>query len=190
MVACVWKDSALVFNLSTCYNVVPNERWDVVDRKVREKSGCWGKESLACPPSIIQFNKYMGGVDRHDHLRSSYTLQRSSSKWWLYFTWFAVDIALVNSYLIYKEMFPKMTHKKFQLQVCVHSVGHKLNDFIPLCKCYGSFMWRWITGLLIISCHSYCRLQNNWLADMQVANGNLSNQLLIFWIVLLLQCMK
>ena len=80
MVAYVWKDSALVFNLSTCYNVVPNRRHDVVERKVRDNAGTWGKESFACPPSIIEFNKYMGDVDRHDHLRSSYSLQRCDTK--------------------------------------------------------------------------------------------------------------
>ena len=121
IVACVWKDSATVFNLSTCYDVVPNQRRDVIDRKVRsEKSGGWIKEAYACPPSIIEYNKYMGGVDRHDHLRSSYSLQRSSPKWWMYIAWFAIDVALVNAYLIYKETFPKETHKKFQLQVSIN----------------------------------------------------------------------
>lgn len=118
IVACLWKDSALVFNLSTCYDAVPNARHDLIDRRVRdEKSGAWSKTSYSWPPTIIEYNKYMGGVDIHDHIRSSYTLQRSCPKWWMYFAWFAIDVALVNAYMLHKERFPKETHKKFHLEV-------------------------------------------------------------------------
>ena len=118
IVACVWKDSSTVYNLSTCYDGIPNARHDTIDRRVRDnKTGTWSKTSYSCPPSIIEYNKYMGGVDRHDHIRSSYTLQRSCPKWWTYFAWFGLDVALVNAYLLYKENFSKATHKKFQLEV-------------------------------------------------------------------------
>jgi len=116
MMAVCWKDSALVYNLSTCHEGVPNKRKDIVERKIRSSSG-WNRSQLSCPPSIVEFNKYMGGVDRHDHLRSNYTLQRSTSKWWPYFLWFGFDLALVNGYLLWKERHPKSTHKNFQLKV-------------------------------------------------------------------------
>jgi hypothetical protein len=109
--------TALVSNLSTCYEGIPNKRKDTVERKVRTTDGKWHNSELSCPPAIQQFNKFMGGVDRHDHLRSSYTLQRSSKKWWLYFAWFAVDIALVDAYLLWKTQHSKATHKSFQLNV-------------------------------------------------------------------------
>ena len=118
LVACVWKDKALVYNLNTCFNATVNSEVDVVQRKVRnESSGKWDKVKLTCPPPIIQFNKHMGGVDRHDHLRSSFTCQRQSVRWWHYFLWFSVDMALNNAFIIYKQDNPKAEHKKFQLNV-------------------------------------------------------------------------
>jgi hypothetical protein len=96
--ACVWQDSALVMNLSTCYTPSANSRKDTVTRKIRNaETGNWETVALACPVPIQEYNKYMGGVEQHDHLRSSYSLQRMSSKWWLYFAWFGIDVALINA---------------------------------------------------------------------------------------------
>jgi hypothetical protein len=131
LMACCWKDSALVCNLSTCHSGVPDEVTDTVLRKIRTE-GHWQKSELVCPPSIKEFNKYMGGVDRHDHLRSSYTLQRSSSKWWLYFVWFAFDVALVNAYLLWKTNNPKTTHKAFQLKVSDPIIPTDLSEHTTL----------------------------------------------------------
>ena len=117
MVATVWKDKKHVYNLNTYYDPFPNQREDKVKRRHRDEEGKWKNMEFACPRPIVEFNKYMGGVDRHDHLRSSYSLQRTSTRWWTYFCWFAVDMAIINSYLLYKKAQPKATHKNFQLQV-------------------------------------------------------------------------
>ena len=117
LTACAWMDSALVLNLSTCFKPVANQRKDVVERKTRSSDGKYERKVIACPESIVMFNKYMGGVDQHDHLRSSYSLQRQSTKWWLYFAWFAIDVALVNGYLIGRAIGRKESHKDYQLKV-------------------------------------------------------------------------
>jgi hypothetical protein len=122
LVATVWKDSALVYNLSTCYPAQYNQRKDTVMRKIRHKeTGKWEKTKLPCPVAISEFNKYMGGVDRSDHLRANYSLQRQSVKWWLYFVWFGVDYALNNAYIIKHSQQPKLTHKAFILKVVLNS---------------------------------------------------------------------
>ena len=113
MNAVAWMDSAVVLNLSTCFDVRKGE----VQRNIRQEEGEWKKRTLQCPEPIQEFNKYMGGVDQHDHLRSSYSLQRMSSKWWLYFAWFGIDIALINGYILCTEDGKKITHKNFQMQV-------------------------------------------------------------------------
>jgi hypothetical protein len=124
MVATVWMDSALVYNLTTCYSVPRKETRSKsgdqteIRRRVKDQNtGRWEAKMFDCPSSIVEYNKYMGAVDRHDHLRSSYSIQRTGRKWWQYFFSFAVDLALINSYLIYKETHPKTKHKKYQLQV-------------------------------------------------------------------------
>ena len=119
LVATVWQDSKTVYNLSNCYSIITNSRRDKVERKTTNSDGKYEKKEFACPQAIVEFNKYMGGVDRHDHLRSNYTLQRSSTRWWTYFAWFAFDMALINAYLVYKESHPKATHNGFQLKVRV-----------------------------------------------------------------------
>lgn len=119
LVATVWKDKRAVYNLSTCYDPVTNVRSNTVTRRHINEEGKWVKGDIPCPKAIVEFNKFMGGVDRHDHLRSSYTLQRSSNRWWTYFAWFGVDMALINSYILYKSIHKKKTHKQFHLQVCI-----------------------------------------------------------------------
>ena len=43
--------------------------------------------------------KNMGGVDRADQLRSSYTVGRQSQKWYKYIFWFAFNVAACNTYI-------------------------------------------------------------------------------------------
>ena len=117
LVACVWKDTALVYNLNTCFNI--NVKVNSVERKQR-RDGKWVKDSIPCPKPIRQFNQFMGGVDQHDHLRASYSTQRKSQKWWTYFAWYLVDVCLVNAYLLWK-IDHKSDHKSFQLAVNIYT---------------------------------------------------------------------
>ena len=43
--------------------------------------------------------KNMGGVDRADQLRSSYTVGRQSQEWYKYIFWFAFNVAACNTYI-------------------------------------------------------------------------------------------
>ena len=59
-------------------------------------------------------NKFMGGIDRHDHLRANYTIQRPGHRWWRYFVWVLVD----NSYILFKNCNSEaISHKQFRLKV-------------------------------------------------------------------------
>jgi hypothetical protein len=62
-VATVWKDKRAVYNLSTCYNPVTNERSNTVTRRHINEEGKWVKDDILCPKAIVEFNKFMGGVD-------------------------------------------------------------------------------------------------------------------------------
>ncbi|GFO17391.1 PiggyBac transposable element-derived protein 4-like [Plakobranchus ocellatus] len=73
---------------------------------------------------IVAYNKYMGGVDRHDHLRANYTIQRPGHRWWRYFVWFLIDVSLVNSYILFKMCRKSaISHKQFRLTVAKQLVG-------------------------------------------------------------------
>ncbi|GFR84564.1 PiggyBac transposable element-derived protein 4-like [Elysia marginata] len=94
-----------------------------LSRKIRSSKG-WQTVDLKTVESIVQYNKHMGGADRHDHLRSNYTIQRPGHRWWKYFVWFLMAVALVNAYILYKTLKDKkISHKQFRLAVACQLVG-------------------------------------------------------------------
>lgn len=72
------------------------------------------------PEVVREYNKYMGGVDRADQLRSYYEVGRSSRKWWRYILWHLVNVSIVNAYLLFtcaehRPPLPKSySHLKFR----------------------------------------------------------------------------
>lgn len=62
------------------------------------------KEQVKCPKSIADYNIYMGGVDRFDQLMASYTVSWKSRRWWLKIFYYLLDCAVVNSYIVYREV--------------------------------------------------------------------------------------
>ena len=65
MLASVWKDSSLLFNLTTCHNHV--------QEKFQERSENYkNRKTVSLNPTegFVAYNKFMGGVGRHHHLRT------------------------------------------------------------------------------------------------------------------------
>lgn len=62
------------------------------------------KEEVKCPKAIADYNTYMGGVDRFDQLMSSYTVSWKSRRWWMKIFYYLLDCAIVNSYIVYREV--------------------------------------------------------------------------------------
>lgn len=69
-----------------------------VSRKNRDGT----RGNIPCPQSIKDYNKYMGAVDHADQLRGSYDVDRRSKKWWHRLFWGIIDIAFVNSFILYR----------------------------------------------------------------------------------------
>ena len=75
------------------------------------------------PISICNFNRYMGRVDLNNQLATYYRVGKPSNKWWRYIFWFAINVAVTNSWLLFKssvtaEVLSKTaTHKKYILQL-------------------------------------------------------------------------
>ena len=51
----------------------------------------------------VLYNKHMGGVDRYDQMCSYYPVGRSGTKWWRYIMWYIINMAIVNSWLLYQK---------------------------------------------------------------------------------------
>ena len=77
-----------------------------------EKSGA--RISVQCPTSIIDYNKYMGGVDRADQRKESYALDRKSKRSWLRIFFNFLNITLSNAFILLKKHTDSsMTHLNF-----------------------------------------------------------------------------
>ena len=75
--ASVWRDCKLVYVMST--NSDP-EGSTTVQRKERDGSA----QMIPCPPNVVAYNKYMGGVDRSDQLQHYYRVQCKTRKFYRY----------------------------------------------------------------------------------------------------------
>lgn len=76
MAATVWHDNRLVYIMST--NTVPTAKTTCQRKK---KDGT--VEIIPIPKAISSYNKFMGGVDRADQLRSYYQWDLKSRKYYI-----------------------------------------------------------------------------------------------------------
>ena len=62
------------------------------------------------PPPIKHYNVSMGGVDLSDQLLQSYAVLRKTRKWWKTLFLHFIDLATVNSYILYKSLGNNISH--------------------------------------------------------------------------------
>lgn len=101
----VWKDNKAVTLLSTFVGKMPLSDIKRYDRK--KKQSC----AIECPHVIKEYNKHMGGVDLMDSLIGRYKIQMRTKKWYFRLFYHLLDMALVNSWLLYKKVSAIKRHK-------------------------------------------------------------------------------
>lgn len=80
----------------------------------------------SCPQCIPLYNKFMRGVDRGDQLRGYYSFRTKCRKLYKYIFWFAMDVAITNAYIMYREEYPNnkvKCMKSFCLEVAQGLIG-------------------------------------------------------------------
>ena len=82
-----------------------------------EKEGENNVEHFRKPVVICDYNKHVGGVDVSDQYISSYSFIRKSKKWWHKMFFWSLELAAVNSFILYNlsavaNQKPKLSHKK------------------------------------------------------------------------------
>ena len=88
------------------------------DTVLKHPKGSHKKKSITCPVAIIDYNKYMGGVDLMDQYLSYYSLTtRRTLKWWKKIFWRFVDISIVNSWIIFRQNYPNTDIKSHILRL-------------------------------------------------------------------------
>ncbi|XP_068567600.1 piggyBac transposable element-derived protein 4-like [Cebidichthys violaceus] len=154
-----WMDSREVTMCSTVHQAYSGQ---MVTRKVKE-AGVWDTKSIPVPDSIVDYNRSMGGVDLSDALIGSYTVHHKTMKWYKTFFYHFMDIAVVNSFLLHKELFKlrqdptqtkPFTHKTFREQLAKEMLefGESSADTLPKpnsITCMPMFFER--------DCRKYCK---------------------------------
>lgn len=69
------------------------------------------------PTAMIMYNKYKGGVDVMNRMIANYRNLHANLKFWKPIFWELIDISIHNSYILYKEKFPKVDHKQFRILI-------------------------------------------------------------------------
>ena len=106
-----WKDRRMVRVTSSyhCPTAVVQ-----VSRKERDGS----TSQMNCPEAIKDYNMHMNCVDKFDQLKALYEIDRKSHKWWHRIFFYFLDAAVVNSFIISKDILPeKINMKTFRLEI-------------------------------------------------------------------------
>ena len=88
LTVCHWFDNKDAFCLSTLLS----DTVTTVSRQVDKE-----RRDITCPDSIVDYNKYMGGVDLADLAMFYYSVGRKTLKWWRRIFWRMHDQAVTNT---------------------------------------------------------------------------------------------
>ena len=69
------------------------------------------------PKCIVDYNQYMGGVDRTDQLLEPFKVARKSMKWYKKLAMHLIQLSLLNSFLLYKKDGERKPLLEFQRNV-------------------------------------------------------------------------
>ena len=119
--ACKWMDNRSVLLLSSALEGMN----DILSVQRREK-GSKTKSSVPCPKAVKLYNSGMVGVDLVDLRTAAYLLDRKSSvRFYLRIFFDLMDIACVNTYLIYNMKHPN------KLSLLEYKIVYKKPNSIP-----------------------------------------------------------
>ena len=91
-----WKDVRVVTLISTAYL---GHSEGTVSRRTSA-----GKVAVQVPLPVVRYNSSMGGVDKSDQYLSYHNTLRHTARYWQTLFYHAVDIAVVNSFILYNVL--------------------------------------------------------------------------------------
>lgn len=73
-----------------------------VSRKAKT-AGVWSTKVALQPQAVATYNKYMNAVDRSDQILATNNVLRKCLRWWKTLFFHLIDIAVVNSFILFRE---------------------------------------------------------------------------------------
>ena len=101
LLALKWKDKKDVYFPSSKHK---NANMTDTGKKERNKKAGEEDKNIVKPKCILEYNKGMGGVDRHDQVLACFPVMRKFVKGYRKMAFYMMDIALYNSYVIFKKV--------------------------------------------------------------------------------------
>ena len=95
-----WVDSKVVTAITTTGNANDSVQ---VKRREKNKNGVWNTVDVRQPQVFAMYNQYMNAVDRSDQILATHNVQRKCSRWWKTLFYHLTDIAVVNSFILFRE---------------------------------------------------------------------------------------
>lgn len=117
LVCVSWMDKKPVSFLSTYCD--PETTRTVLRRDEHKQ-----RVDLDCPEVVVEYHRWMRGVDVYSQRESYMRLGRRAKKWWPRLAWFLIGIGISNAYALYRlNTTHPMTEKDFRKQLMVLMVG-------------------------------------------------------------------
>ncbi|XDV25651.1 hypothetical protein PO909_029533, partial [Leuciscus waleckii] len=116
-----WKDTREVLMCSTFHKAYEG---DTVQRRLKNKDGQWSQVHVPIPGAVLDYNRFMGGVDLSDALIGYYKVLHKTWKWYRTFFFHFVDIAVVNAFILHQ-------HKAFRETLVLELAGLESRTAAP-----------------------------------------------------------
>ena len=69
----------------------------------KERRMVCGTQGKYQPKVIVNYNKFINGVDWSDQILTTNSVLRKSMKWWKNLLYHLIDMAVVNGFILFKE---------------------------------------------------------------------------------------
>ncbi len=124
-----WMDTREV---SICTNIHPVYSGETVLRWQKTDEGPHQMMPVPKPTAVAEYNKYIGRVDRSDQILGTNSVNRKTKKWYITVFQHFLDIAVLNSYIIHKELCASqqqkhMSRQDFQEELSAQLLGVPLD---------------------------------------------------------------
>ena len=126
VLALQWLHNKVVSMLST----IENANDSIQVKRKRKTAGVWSTKVIQQPKAIANYNKYMNAVDRSDQILATNNVLRKCMRWWKTLFFHLIDIAVVNSFILFSEHQAQFPDNEDLHRTADYSLAHFREDIV------------------------------------------------------------